>query len=284
MENIYVHNCPYSELVGDACIWDFTTMDIHQSAYFLGSKPTRKRLAGVYRVITASTDAMTTIELLEDKQVIIRSDRGISRGTWGIRMESAGKGYARENVVCSIWIKSDLMKQKYMCIFERDGVMILVPLKKGLLRKVFALLKENFDYTCCLFLVREQKSEVQTVKQFTSYVKNVYLRNEEDKKIASTVSIGPKRGLVYLIAIFGAILFTQSVMAFSKMNIGFSPYVLMIPMFVFVAFIVWLNAKFEDMRIDRAKTYAQNFRKTHAESEIPNMSYKWPYDEGWSGL
>ena len=37
-------------------------MDIHQSAYFLGSKPTRNRLAGVYRVITASADAMTTID------------------------------------------------------------------------------------------------------------------------------------------------------------------------------------------------------------------------------
>ena len=37
-------------------------MDIHQSAYFLGSKPTRNRLARVYRVITASADAMTTID------------------------------------------------------------------------------------------------------------------------------------------------------------------------------------------------------------------------------
>lgn len=164
MAYIYVHNCPYSELVGDACIWDFTTMDIYQSALFLGSRPTRKRLAGIYRVITASTDTMTTIELLEDKQVIIRSDKGKSRGTWGIRMEWTGKGYAREEVVCSIWIESDFIKKKYMCIFERDGVMILVPLKKGLLRKVFVSLKGNFDYTCCLFLVREQKSELQTVK------------------------------------------------------------------------------------------------------------------------
>ena len=283
MEDLYVHNCPYSKLVGDACIWDFTTMAIHRSAFFLGSKPTRKRLEGVYRVITAD-NTMMTIELREDKLVSIRTNEGTCRGTWGIRMAWNGKAYARENVVCGIRIESGLIKGKYNCIFERDGVMILVPLKKGLLRKVFALLKENFDYTCCLFLVREQKSEVQTVKQFTSYVKNVYLRNEEDKKIASTVSIGPKRGLVYLIAIFGAILFTQSAMAFSKMNIGFSPYVLMIPMFVFVVFIVWLNAKFEDMRINRAKTYAQNFRKTHAESEIPNLSYKWPYDEGWYGL
>ena len=292
MENkMYVHNCPYSELVDKETIWDFSTMDIHRSAFFMGSKPTRTRLAGIYKVITADNTAIS-IELREDKRLTIRTDKGVYEGNWKIRMEWAGKGYARENVICAIKLDCEFVKQKFMCIFEQNGVMMLIPLKNGILRKVFALLKYNFDYKRCLFLVREQEGEdrPQTVEQFTSYVKKVYFRDGEDKKIAGTANLGPKKGLVYLFAILGAVLFSQGFIMLNDMglitseNFNIVVTLWMLPLLFLIFFIIWINAKFEDIRISKRKSYAKHFRETHAEHEIPGMTYKWTVNEEWNGL
>ncbi len=294
MENMYVHNCPYSKLVGDACIWDFTTMDIFQSQFFLGSKSTRKRLAGVYRVITPSSDAMT-IELQDDKQVSIRTNEGTSRGTWNIRMAWRGKAYARENVVCGIRIETDLIKEKYNCIFERNGVMILVPIKPN--KKAFTNLKDNYDYSRCLFLVKEQAGEKrpQNVEMFTSFVKETYLSDATDKEISSAIKPGLIRWLCFfpcamvlmLLFVKGFVYVNDEIDALNSLyaqNPNIVMGIIMIPA-LFMTFVVyWLNAKFEDMRIGIIKSYAKNFRETHERCKIPDLSYKWPFDEEWSGL
>lgn len=293
MEDLYVHDCPYSKLVGDACIWDFTTMAIHRSAFFLGSKPTRKRLEGVYRVITAD-NTMMTIELREDKLVSIRTNEGTCRGTWGIRMAWNGKAYARENVVCGIRIESDLIKGKYNCIFERDGVMILVPIKAD--KTAFARRKDSYDYSKCLFLVKEQRGEKrpQSIEMFTAFVKETYLSDATDKEISSAIKPGLIRWLCFLpCAVVFMLLFVKGLSyaiegttlnSLYSQNPNIAMGIIIVPA-LFLTFIThWLNAKFEDMRISITKSYAKNFRTTHSEYEIPDMSHKWSaiYNT-WSG-
>ncbi len=131
MKEIYVYNCPYVKQVAEETIWDFSTSEIYRfSMGGMASKSTRQRLAGTYRVITADNTAMS-IELREDKALVVHTDKGPCEGTWSIGLGASKRylTYTKDIIVCSININCQLIRQRYRCVFERDGVMILIPMK-----------------------------------------------------------------------------------------------------------------------------------------------------------
>lgn len=156
--------------------------------------------------------------------------------------------------------------------------MILVPLYNE------GRWKNSPNHNKCIFLVKEQDGvkRPENIEQFTAFVRETYLRDAEDKEISSDIKPGVIRWLCFFTAILLA-LFIKFLFSFPNDNIPIS---ICIASLLSMAFImVWLNAKFEDMRIGIIKSYAKNFRKKHTKYEIPDQSHKWPaaYDK-WSGM
>ena len=303
-DEIYVYNCPYVKQVAKETIWDFSTSEIYPSSSFrmgIASKSTRHRLAGTYRVITADNTAMS-IELREDKALVVHTDKGPCEGTWSIGLGASERylTYTKDVIVCSININCQLIRQRYRCVFERDGVMILIPMKnittmKKILDSWPHYDKRNYDYSSCLFLVREQEGEnrPQTVEQFTSYVKDVYLGEVLDRKIAGTMKENfERRGLVVLLYILLVVLYPVLCIGSILLLLPVLNSLISGTLFIasLTAILIWslyriigLEAQFKDRQISEEKSYAKRFKETHEAYEIPNVSYQWTFNNDWKG-
>ena len=304
-DNIYVHNCPYVEQVAKETIWDFSTWEILRASHFamgVGSESTRHRLKGTYRVITPDGTAVS-IELREDKTLVVHADKTAYKGTWSIGLGSSRRyyTYTKDNIVCSINFNCQFMQQRYRCVFERDGVIILIPMKDiKMIKKILDSWprydKSNYDYRRCLFLVREQDGEnrPQTIEEFTSYVKDVYLNEVLDKKIASTMKENfERRNLIILLYILLVVLWpllcVGSLLLILPILNSLLPGILFIILWIAILllalyWLVRLEAQFKDRQISEEKSYAKRFRETREAYEIPNVSHhQWAFEEKWRG-
>jgi hypothetical protein len=303
-DTMYVRNCPYVEQIAKETIWDFTTEEILCTSHFwmgVGSKSTRHRLAGTYKVITPDSTPIS-IEFREDKTLVVHTDKDTCEGTWSMGLGSARRyfEYTKDTFTCSINFDCQLIKRRYRCVFERDGVMILIPMKElKLMQKLDSwprYNKDNYDYRRCLFLVREQegKNRPQTVKQFTSYVKEVYGNEVMDKNIASTMKENfERRGFIILLYILLIVLYPLLLVGsllllvptiINSLFSGIFFVVIWITILIWcLSWIIRLEGKFKDRQISEEKSYAKRIREVHGTSDFPDTSNKWTFKESWQG-
>ena len=193
------------------------------------------------------------------------------------------------------------MQQRYRCVFERDGVIILIPMKDiKMIKKILDSWprydKSNYDYRRCLFLVREQDGEKrpQTIEEFTSYVKDVYLNEVLDKKIASTMKENfERRNLIILLYILLVVLWpllcVGSLLLILPILNSLLPGILFIILWIAILllalyWLIRLEAQFKDRQISEEKSYVKRFRERREAYEIPNVSHhQWTFDEDWRG-
>ena len=304
-DTMYVRNCPYVEQVAKETIWDFTTEEILCTSHFrmgVGSKSTRHRLAGTYKVITPDSPPIS-IELREDKTLVVHTDKDTCEGTWSMGLGSARRyfEYTKDIFTCSINFDCQLIKRRYRCVFERDGVIILIPMKDiKMIKKILDSWprydKSNYGYRRCLFLVREQDGEKrpQTIEEFTSYVKDVYLNEVLDKKISSTMKENFERRdfiilLYILLVVLWPLLCVGSLLLILPILNSLLPGILFIILWIAILllalyWLVRLEAQFKDRQISEEKSYAKRFRETREAYEIPNVSHhQWAFEEKWRG-
>lgn len=285
---MHVHNCPYVKLVEKETIVDFVSLDVLRFQFF-GNKSIPEKLVGIYKVITAD-NLPITINFLSSGTLEVCTETGISKGKWSCDIQKGRTDRRRRSTFdrkfasYKIQLHYGLNVQEYKCVFEYEGVMMLVPLKAKT-----TLFEDSRNYNECLFLVKEGKGKdrPQTVEQFTSFVKEVYLHHMEDKEITtySLVSLGLlPTFILWMFFMHGGVMFLECFLSiFDVGGILYTVALILGLMFVLILVPVCFVIS-SDLSLYVLRFYAQRFREKHTASEIPNMSHMWDVDDNWCGL
>ena len=132
------------------------------------------------------------------------------------------------------------------------------------------------------------------IEEFTSYVKDVYLNEVLDKKIASSMKENfERRNLIILLYILLVVLWpllcVGSLLLILPILNSLLPGILFIILWIAILLLAlfWLirfEAQFKDRQISEEKLYAKRFRETREAYEIPNVSHhQSAFDGKWRG-
>lgn len=294
---LHVSNCPYSKLVAESALWEYSTMDVYR-ARFLGNRTLLKKWQGNYRVIT-NDNIPTTLKLDNNGDWTIMTENGSSKGTWTCRFKRGRarrpgrrylRVYDRDLASCDMTFNCGItMQSMYRCVFEHNGVIILA-LSQG-----ESILRRNTkNYSTCIFLVKEQEGEdrPQTLEQFTLYVRDVYLHHLEDKEAIANSSLPPSDILRVGIVMAGAFvalpiveLALDLISSLPRLLFSVSSPVVEAILYVLLslATIDWWIAKSDDVCRYILNHYIRKHREQYTDSEIAQIPSLQLFSVKWQG-
>lgn len=271
-------------------------MDVYR-ARFLGNGALLKKWQGTYKVIT-NDNIPTTLKLYDNGDWTVLTEYGSSKGTWTSRFKRGRVRrrphnipvYDRDLASCNMTFNYGItMQSMYRCVFEHNGVIIL-----GLSQGESILRRNTENYSTCIFLVKEQEGEdrPQTLEQFTTYVRDVYLHHLEDKEAIANSSLPPSYILRVGIAMAGAFVALPIVepalgLISSLPRLLFSVSNPVIDAILYallsLATIDWWIAKSDDVCRYILNHYIRKHRKQYTDSEIAQIPSLQLFSDKWQG-
>lgn len=193
---MYIKDYPHAKIVEEVRVLNCLAMDFNP----IGRK---KRLSdkfvGTYCAMTEEGPSQKFHFNLKE-ELIVQSPEEEKKGKWKIKQKSPEtEKEKKENPILGISFKLDKTIQRYLCAFyHEDGVMMLVPSKTS----TYSLCREDYDFSTCLFLVKESTRTGQlcckTIEEVYAFVKAATIRKMEDEEITKIVVTKVDKALFYL--------------------------------------------------------------------------------------
>lgn len=278
---MYIKDYPHAKIVEEVRVLNCLAMDFNPIGR---KKRLNDKFVGTYHAMTEKGPSHK-FHLNLKEELIVQSPEEEKNGSWWIEQKSPEtKKEEKEKPILGISFKLGKTTQRYLCAFyHEDGVMILIPSKSS----IYSLSREDYDFSTCLFLVKESALTGQlcrkTIEEVYAFVKASIIRKMEDEEISKiAVTKADKAifylllGLTYLFTFFIAI---WSVWFYKlHMEIPFLGLTEPLPLWWFMVwFIATPLAFFSLVRWNHNNKIKRisEFRQTHSQSEIPDVSGRW---------
>lgn len=278
---MYIKDYPYARIVEEAGVLECLALDFNPIGR---KKRLNDKFVGTYCAMTEKGPSHK-FHLNLNEELIVQSPEEEKNGSWWIQQKSPEtKKEEKEEPILGISFKLGKTTQRYLCAFyHEDGVMMLIPSKSS----SYSLCREDYDFSTCLFLVKESARTGQlrckTVEEVYAFVKASIIRKMEDEEIGKIAVTKVDKAIYYLLLGL-ACLFTFFVAIwsgwFSKMHmeIPFFGFTESPPFWLLLLWIVAsplaLISSFKWKHNNERKRITE-FRQTHSQSEIPDVSGRW---------
>ena len=277
---MYIKDYPYARIVEEArvldCLMIFSNPLTREKKY-------SEKFIGTYQVMTEE-GSVHKLHLKPEEELIIQSFEGEEKGTWWIeRKLPKKKKDTKYKSILGITLKFGGTTQKYLCAFyHENGVIMLIPTKG----EVYSFDREDYDFSNCLFLVKESlrtgQLSCKTIEEVYAFVKAATIRKMEDEKIRE-VAVAKIDKAIYVglyILNYGAIFFVfiwSSWFSKAHMERPFFGFTESPPFWLYILWLVaipFAGVGPEIWYADIIKKRISEFRQTRP-NEIPDVSERW---------
>lgn len=275
---MYIKDYPYARIVEKNRVLECFALDFNPIGR---KKRLSNKFVGTYCAMTEKGPSHK-FHLNLKEELIVQSPEEEKNGSWWIEQKSSET--KKEEPILGISFKLGKTTQRYLCAFyHEDGVMILIPSKCS----IYSLSREDYDFSTCLFLVKESARTGQlrckTIEEVYAFVKASIIRKMEDEEISKIAVTKADKAIFYLLLgltyLFTFFIFIWSGW-FSKMHkeIPFFGFTESPPFWLLLLWsVVFPLALISLVRWDHNITRKRiaEFRQTHSQSEIPDVSGRW---------